>query len=120
MAKKVLGVSFGPKRSNCDIMVKHTLMQCEKAGCEVQFIRADDLDVSNCTGCIACVIGMITGQGKVNFTLEERERSRLRWGGKLEHSTEIKTQAQPSGTIKNLKELKAPCAGYAEAPFSRD
>ena len=64
MAKKILGVSFGRKMSNCDIMVKHALMQCEKAGCEVQFIRADDLDVSNCTGCIACVIGMITGRGK--------------------------------------------------------
>ncbi|MBQ9412679.1 MAG: flavodoxin family protein [Oscillospiraceae bacterium] len=320
-AKRVLGVSFGRKLGNCDIMVKHALMECEKAGCEVQFIRADELDVSNCTGCIACVIGMISGRGKgycvrhdgfdildeavmqsdavilacptyetsvtgrfkticdrigpshditfrkaayeeglaagkspdqlpdprafrkrsaalisvggamtenwialtlpmmyeftfpmgidvvdsveywgamahesvlgypemmdrmtkvgqnivasinaeteeerlrwrgdeegvcpvchtrllqvshdrrsvdcvvcgshgvlnlvdgkieVTFTPEEQERSRLRWVGKLEHSTEIKTQAQPSGTIKNLKELKAPYAGYAEKPF---
>lgn len=64
MAKKVLGISFGRKNSNCDIMVKHALMECEKAGCEVAFIRADDLEVSNCTGCIACTIGTMTGRGR--------------------------------------------------------
>lgn len=64
MAKKVLGVSFGRKMGNCDIMVKQALMECEKAGCEVAFIRADELDISNCTGCIACVIGMISGRGR--------------------------------------------------------
>nr|WP_302135487.1 flavodoxin family protein [uncultured Schaedlerella sp.] len=62
--KKVLGISFGRKMSNCDIMVKHALMECEKAGCETAFIRADDLEISNCTGCIACVIGMMSGRGR--------------------------------------------------------
>lgn len=64
MAKKVLGISFGRKMSNCDIMVKHALMECEKNGCEVAFLRADDLNISNCTGCIACAIGLITGRGR--------------------------------------------------------
>lgn len=64
MAKKVLGVSFGRKMGNCDILVKQALMECEKAGCEVAFIRADELNISNCTGCIACVIGMISGRGR--------------------------------------------------------
>lgn len=324
MAKKVLGVSFGRKMSNCDIMVKQALMECEKQGCEVAFIRADDLNVSNCTGCIACTIGLMTGRGRgycvkhddfdildecimqsdavilacptyetsvtgrfkticdrigpshdvtfrkaaydegkaagkpeselpdarlfknrsaalisvggamtenwialtlpmmyeftfpmgidvidqveyygamahesvvgypemmdrmtevgkhivesinadneedrlkwrgdeegccplchtrliqishdkktcdcvvcgshgtfeivdgkleISYTEEELNRSRLRWGGKLEHSTEIKTQAQPSGTIKNLKELKAPYAAFDRPPFEVD
>lgn len=62
--KKVLGVSFGRKLGNCDIMVKQALMECEKAGYEVAFIRADDLDISNCTGCIACTIGTMTGRGR--------------------------------------------------------
>ena len=39
---------------------------------------------------------------------------------KLEHSTEIKTQAQPSGTIKNLKELKAPYAEFNPGAFAPD
>jgi len=324
MAKKVLGVSFGRKMSNCDIMVKHALMECEKQGHETAFIRADDLNITNCNGCIACVIGMITGRGrgycvrhddfdildecmmqadalilacptyetsvtgrfkticdrlgpshdfsfrkvryeegiaagvpeeqlpdkrifnprtaaligvggamtenwtsltvpmmfemtfsmgidvidtvnywgamahesvlgypemmdrmtkvgqnicaslaadnedertkwrgdeegccpichqrlieishdkktadcvvcgthgtfeiidgefKLNFTQEELDRSRLRWGGKIEHSTEIKTQAQPTGTIKNLAELKAPYAAFDRPPFAPD
>ncbi|MCF0133609.1 MAG: flavodoxin family protein [Blautia sp.] len=64
MKKKVLGISFGRKMSNCDVMVKHALMECEKEGCETAFIRADDLNISNCTGCIACVIGMVTGRGR--------------------------------------------------------
>lgn len=64
MAKKVLGVSFGRKLSNCDIMVKHALMECEKAGFETAFIRADELDVSNCTGCIACTVNIMMGKGR--------------------------------------------------------
>ncbi len=64
MAKKVLGLSFGRKLGNCDIMVKTALMECEKAGCEVKFIRVDELDIKACTGCISCVVGMISGRGK--------------------------------------------------------
>jgi multimeric flavodoxin WrbA len=324
MKKKVLGVSFGRKMSNCDIMVKQALLECEKEGCEVAFIRADDLDITNCNGCIACTIQIMMGKGRgycvrhddfdildecimqsdavilacptyetsvtgrfkticdrigpshditfrkaayeegkaagkseaelpdvrsfkkrtaalisvggamtenwialtlpmmyeftfplgidvidaveyygamahesvlgypemmermtkvganiiaslkadseeerirwrgdeegvcpvchtrllqvshdaksvdcvvcgshgtpkivdgkitVEFTEEEQNRSRLKWGGKLEHSTEIKTQAQPSGTIKNLKELKAPYAEFDRGPFAPD
>lgn len=323
--KKVLGISFGRKMSNCDIMVKQALMKCEEEGCEVAFLRADDLNISNCTGCIACVVGMMNGKGRgycvrhddfdildecvmqadavilacptyetsatgrfkticdrigpshditfrqaayeegkaegkdesqlpdarsfkkrtgalisvggamtenwialtlpmmyeftfplaidvidtveywgamahesvvgypemmermkkvgqhivdslnaeteeerikwrgdeegccpichtrllqvshdkksvdcvvcgshgtfrideegrlqVDYTEKELDRSRLRWGGKLEHSTEIKTQAQPAGTIKNLKKLKAPYAAFARPPFAAD
>lgn len=62
--KKVLGISFGRKMSNCDVMVKQALMECEKAGCDVAFIRADDLNINNCTGCIACTIGLMTGRGR--------------------------------------------------------
>ncbi len=63
MKKKVLGVSFGRKLGNCDIMVKQALMVCEKEGYEVAFIQAVDLNVSNCTGCIACTVQIITGKG---------------------------------------------------------
>ena len=62
--KKVLGISFGRKMSNCDVMVKEALMECEREGCDVAFLRADDLDINNCTGCIACVIGMMSGRGR--------------------------------------------------------
>lgn len=64
MSKKVLGLSFGRKMGNTDVMIKTALMECEKAGNEVKFIRADDLDIKPCTGCISCVVGMTTGRGK--------------------------------------------------------
>ena len=62
--KKVLGISFGRKMMNTDVMIKTALMECEKAGCEVQFIRADGLHIKPCTGCISCVVGMTSGRGK--------------------------------------------------------
>ena len=62
--KKVLGIAFGRKMANTDVMVKTALMECEKAGHDVRFIRADDLKIEDCTGCISCVVGMISGRGK--------------------------------------------------------
>ncbi len=62
--KKVLGLSFGRKMSNTDVMIKTALMECEKAGHEVKFFRVDDMDIKPCTGCISCVVGMIAGFGK--------------------------------------------------------
>lgn len=62
--KKVLGLSFGRKMSNTEVMIKTALMECEKAGCEVKFIRVDDMDIKPCTGCVSCVVGMVAGFGK--------------------------------------------------------
>lgn len=64
MKKKVVGFSFGRKMSNTEIMVKEALLECEKQACEIQFIRADELDIKICTGCLACVIGLISGKGR--------------------------------------------------------
>ena len=54
------------------------------------------------------------GRIQVRFSEAEQQRSRLRWDGKLEHSTEIKTKAVGPGQIPNLQELKKPYIGYAE------
>lgn len=63
--KKVVGFSFGRKLSNTEILIKEALLECEKAGMEIQFIRCDDLDIHICTGCCSCVAGlaMCTGNG---------------------------------------------------------
>lgn len=71
MSKKVLGLSFGRKMGNTDVMVKHALMECEKSGLEVKFIRVDELDIKICTGCIACVIGMVSGRGKGGCAIKD-------------------------------------------------
>lgn len=59
--KKVLGISFGRKLGNTEIMIKTALEECEKAGHDVKFIRADDLNIQDCTGCVACVISLLGG-----------------------------------------------------------
>lgn len=69
--KKVLGISFGRRLGNTEIMIKTALKECEKAGCDVRFLRADDLHIEPCTGCISCVVGMTTGHGKGGCPLKD-------------------------------------------------
>lgn len=68
--KKVLGISFGRKMGNTEVMIKTALMECEKAGSEIDFIRADDLNIQDCTGCIACVMSLLQG-GNGNCVLKD-------------------------------------------------
>ena len=51
---KVLGLSFGRKMKNCEILVKEALLEAQSMGAEVQFIRMIDLDIKPCTGCGGC------------------------------------------------------------------
>ena len=69
--KNVLGISFGRKLGNTEVMIKEALLACEKAGHTIRFLRADDLNIHICTGCISCVVGMITGRGKGGCPLKD-------------------------------------------------
>lgn len=62
--KKVVGFSFGRKMSNTEVMIKEALLQCEEAGMDIQFVRCDDLNIHICTGCCACVGGLMSGRGR--------------------------------------------------------
>jgi hypothetical protein len=91
----------------------------EEGNCPV--CHLDMLTVSKDRTHVECPVCGIRGElaitnGKIitTFSEEEQKRSRLRYDGKLEHSTEIKTKAVGPGQIPNLKELKAPYIGYAE------
>ncbi|HHV12176.1 MAG TPA: flavodoxin family protein [Clostridiales bacterium] len=59
---KVLGVSFGRKNKNCDILVKQALFAAKEAGAEVKFINTMNMKISHCTGCGAC--SKLRDQGK--------------------------------------------------------
>lgn len=59
---KALGISFGRKMQNSEIMVKQVLKQMEKRGFETSFIRACDLNIKPCTGCNACVMSLLAGK----------------------------------------------------------
>ena len=56
------------------------------------------------------------GEIEVTFPAEQIARSRLKYAGKLEHSTEIKTCAVGPGQIPNLKELKQRYLHIGEQP----
>ena len=58
---KALGLSFGRKMQNSEIMVKQVLKQMEKRGFESRFIRMLDLDIKDCVGCSACVGSLLSG-----------------------------------------------------------
>lgn len=80
------------------------------------------LTVSKDRTSVECPVCGIEGQIEVkdakihvSFSEQQQQRSRLRWDGKLEHSTEIKTKAVGPGQIPDLKERKAPYIGYAES-----
>lgn len=60
---KVLGISAGTKNGNNDAMCKEALMGAKTQGAEVEFIRLLDLHIEHCTGCIACVGGLMSGRG---------------------------------------------------------
>ena len=62
---KILGVSFGTKNGNNDSICKEALKGAQESGCEVEFIRAQDLDIKHCTGCIACVKALMSGRGNM-------------------------------------------------------
>ena len=62
---KVVGISFGTRNGNNDSICKEALMGAQEAGAEVEFIRAQDLDIKHCTGCITCVKMLMSGRGNM-------------------------------------------------------
>ena len=60
---KVLGISAGTKNGSNDAMCKQALMGAQELGAEIEFIRVLDLDIKHCTGCIGCVMSLMTGKG---------------------------------------------------------
>ncbi len=59
---KLLGLTCGRKHHSNEILLKEALMAAREAtGVDVSMIRLLDLDLKPCTGCIACVMGLVNG-----------------------------------------------------------
>lgn len=67
---KVLGLSFGRKMKNCEILVKQALRGAGNAGAQVSFLRTINLRVDHCIGCGACSSGMRAGK-QINCCLKD-------------------------------------------------
>ena len=50
---KILGLSFGRKNRNSDILVKEALLGAKEAGAEIAFLNMMDKQIGHCTGCAA-------------------------------------------------------------------
>lgn len=100
----VFGISFGKKNGNDDVMVKTALMECASAGHDVRFLNANDLTIKPCTGCVSCVIGMISGRGKGGCILRddfEKIDEDLMWSdGVIVAAPTFETS--PSGLFKDV------------------
>ncbi len=68
---KVLGLTFGRKLSNTEILVKEALMGAKEAGAEVELIRVPDLEIKACTGCNSCVIDLFERAGSGKCVLKD-------------------------------------------------
>ncbi len=58
---RLLGLSFGRKMANTEVLVKEAMMAAEEAGVEVGMIRILDLDIKPCQGCISCARSLMSG-----------------------------------------------------------
>lgn len=51
---KILGLSFGRVMKNSELLLKEALMEAERLGAEVEFMRLLTSDIRACTGCGGC------------------------------------------------------------------
>ncbi|GAV23806.1 NAD(P)H-dependent oxidoreductase [Carboxydothermus pertinax] len=53
---KILGISFSARdKGNTDILVNTALRGAASVGASIEFIKAKDLNIENCRGCLSCV-----------------------------------------------------------------
>ncbi len=60
---KILGISAGRRNGTNDSMCRVALKEAKTLGAEVEFINLNDLELKNCTGCLACVNSIFSGKG---------------------------------------------------------
>ena len=67
---KILGISFGRKMHNCDIVTIQALMAAKEAGAEVKFINTMNMNIQHCKGCGACSASRDKG-GQIKCVLND-------------------------------------------------
>lgn len=58
---KILAISGGTKNGTNDAMAREALMGAKEQGAEVELINLFDLNLKPCTGCIACMVSIMSG-----------------------------------------------------------
>ena len=71
---KILGLSFGKKNANCDILTKEALYGAREAypDAEIKFINTQRLNIGRCIGCGAC-----HDVSAINWVLDKRRSGEM-------------------------------------------
>lgn len=101
----ILGVSFGRKNSNTDILVKEALFGCREAApdAEIRFINTCNLDIGRCRGCGACSTQLEKGKDNVCIVKDDFQalEDEVRWADALIVGAPVYTLT-PVGQFKNF------------------
>ena len=64
---KILGISFGKKNANTDILVKEALFGCREANpdAEISFVNTCNMNIGRCRGCGACSTQLEHGKDNI-------------------------------------------------------
>ena len=66
----ILGISFGIKDGNSDILTKEALLGAQEAGADIRLARIQDIKVLPCVGCHGCMMGLYM-KGSPDCVLKE-------------------------------------------------
>ena len=101
----ILGISFGQKNHNDDILVKEALYGCREAApdADIRFVNTVTMNIGRCRGCVACSRAL--EQGKDNDCIFKDDFQKLedmvRWADCLIVGCPVYT-LQPAGQFKDF------------------
>jgi multimeric flavodoxin WrbA len=58
---KIIGLSCGRLKGNCEILLKEALIAAEERGVQTEIIRAMELRIKPCKGCESCTLTLSRG-----------------------------------------------------------
>lgn len=101
----ILGVSFGKKNANTDILVKEALFGCREAApdAEIRFINTCNLNIGRCRGCGACSTQLEKGKDNVCIFKDDFQEleEQVRWADALVVGAPVYV-LQPVGQFKDF------------------
>ncbi len=101
----ILGISFGKKNANTDILVKEALYGCRMADpdAQIRFVNTCTLDIGRCRGCGACSTQLEKGNDNPCIFKDDFQEleEKVRWADALVVGAPVYV-LQPAGQFKDF------------------
>ena len=101
----ILGISFGKKNANSDILVKEALFGCREAApdAEIRFVNTCGLNIGRCRGCGACSTQLEKGKDNVCIFKDDYQalEEEVRWADAIVLGAPVYA-LQPVGQFKDF------------------